>query len=550
MKRYPLILFSMLFVLFGNIYSQTQHPDFLWERTCPFPIIHTLRWEYPVCTVLDGEIDGCYLIAVSDYRNFETYETDSIFYSPMVYKVSKEGELVAEFALGYEDRFSFILGIVQHPNIPNCCLALGFFHDNVLHYDRPFLAKFDHDLNLIWQKEIELPESFHKYLSSGFDIDSDGNFICRTTAWDPEDFHGALLHPLLWRLTPEGEIENMFEYPYPCRFPPMGGEVFAFPDGSGDYGLVVEEGNDRQVMLARFNRNLELVSRQAVTKIYHEENLAAGHILNLELQFVPGCLPLADSSMIVAGVGTLTRQELYQFPLTSDEVIGFIWVNSSNEAVSYATVGEGPLGQGNAQSDSITVANTIHLLRNDAIYFSYMRGGHEGFDYDYTTYFIVTKMDFQGNVIWQRSWNKYQPENGMKVYLPHRMTTTSDDGCLLCGYSYYSDVNNPGSDVPKPEVFLLKFFSDGSLSIPGIETDVHIRPYWFYPNPVDKQLHLQYSPDIRPVSVELFDMQGRLVLSQEKDLETLGLESLPAGVYTLRVTLGNGTSYSDSVVKQ
>ena len=77
-----------------------------------------------------------------------------------------------------------------------------------------------------------------------------------------------------------------------------------------------------------------------------------------------------------------------------------------------------------------------------------------------------------------------------------------------------------------------------------------MRPYRLYPNPVGDQLHLQFSPDITPTGIELIDLQGRLVSSQSDQLETVGMEGLPAGVYTLRVTLSNGTVYSDKVVKQ
>ena len=43
------------------------------------------------------------------------------------------------------------------------------------------------------------------------------------------------------------------------------------------------------------------------------------------------------------------------------------------------------------------------------------------------------------------------------------------------------------------------------------EQGLIVRPYAYYPNPVQDELHLQYLPDITPTQIELYDLQGRLV---------------------------------------
>ena len=97
-------------------------------------------------------------------------------------------------------------------------------------------------------------------------------------------------------------------------------------------------------------------------------------------------------------------------------------------------------------------------------------------------------------------------------------------------------------------LFAIKVFHDGSLSIPAGEAN--IRPYMFYPNPVQDQLHLQYSPDVQPRQIELYDLQGRLVRSQGNAFETVDLSQLPTGTYTMRVTMKDGQVFSDKVVKE
>jgi hypothetical protein len=71
-----------------------------------------------------------------------------------------------------------------------------------------------------------------------------------------------------------------------------------------------------------------------------------------------------------------------------------------------------------------------------------------------------------------------------------------------------------------------------------------------YPNPAKEQLLIQFSPDVQPKQIELYDLQGRLVRTQSKAFESIDMSQLPAGTYTLRVTLEDGQTFSDKVVKE
>ena len=118
---------------------------------------------------------------------------------------------------------------------------------------------------------------------------------------------------------------------------------------------------------------------------------------------------------------------------------------------------------------------------------------------------------------------------------------TSDEGCLVTG-RYWT------LDQTEAELFVLKFFADGSLSVS--EKESFVRPYAYYPNPVKAQLLMQFSPDVQPKQIELYDLQGRLVRTQSKAFESIDMGQLPAGTYTLRVTLEDGKVFSDKVVKE
>lgn len=154
---------------------------------------------------------------------------------------------------------------------------------------------------------------------------------------------------------------------------------------------------------------------------------------------------------------------------------------------------------------------------------------------------MVVKLDRDLNVLWQRlylatSWAKslfQRPpvchRNNMKAL---------DNGGLAIGGAWGDPWNY---------VCMIVVNEDGD----GIgETESFLRPYAFYPNPVRDELNLRYSPDVQPQSIELYDLQGRLLLKQSNHLESVDMQSLAAGQYMIKVVLTNGKAYTDKVVKE
>jgi hypothetical protein len=150
--------------------------------------------------------------------------------------------------------------------------------------------------------------------------------------------------------------------------------------------------------------------------------------------------------------------------------------------------------------------------------------------------FTVTKTDANTNIIWSRFY-----EDNEHVFQPCSVMATSDEGCLVTGRCWTLDQT-------EAKLFVLKFFADGSLSVS--EKESFVRPFTYYPNPAKEQLHMQFSPDVQPKQIELYDLQGRLVRTQSKAFENIDMSQLPVGTYTLRVTLEDGKSYTDKVVKE
>ena len=157
--------------------------------------------------------------------------------------------------------------------------------------------------------------------------------------------------------------------------------------------------------------------------------------------------------------------------------------------------------------------------------------------YDSPLCVIVTKTDYDLNVVWKKRFLTDE------VYSPFSIATTTDGGCVVVGMVY--DYNNER----RCDLFVLKINADGTVGTDEILVQ-DVRPYAYWPNPAKDELHLHYSPDVKPTQIELYDLQGRLVRSQRNGLESINLQGIAPGTYTMRVALEDGTVFTDKVVKE
>ena len=75
-------------------------------------------------------------------------------------------------------------------------------------------------------------------------------------------------------------------------------------------------------------------------------------------------------------------------------------------------------------------------------------------------------------------------------------------------------------------------------------------PFAFYPNPVKDALTLTFAEGNEPTSVAIYDLTGRLVGMKNDGWESIDMSTISAGVYMLRVTMKDGTSYYEKIIKE
>lgn len=155
-------------------------------------------------------------------------------------------------------------------------------------------------------------------------------------------------------------------------------------------------------------------------------------------------------------------------------------------------------------------------------------------------YITIAKLDEDLNPIWVRyGMNHRQSNNSFNLdKYSFGLTLLDHGGAVVFGKTILT--GNYG--------WFMMLVDDADYGV--TETDRSIRPYLLYPNPVEDHLTIHYSPDVKPLKVELLDLQGRLLVTQKANLESIDMQSLPVGTYTIRVVLDNGKTYSDKIIKQ
>ena len=178
----------------------------------------------------------------------------------------------------------------------------------------------------------------------------------------------------------------------------------------------------------------------------------------------------------------------------------------------------------------------LKMMSDGTVYFLYRERGYP----DESV--MAVKMDVNLNVEWKRFW---KTDN---VYLPSFLLfpILYQDGGEEKGVVWIGAAEETDTDKLGISLFMLNH--DGTVSTS--DNAIEVRPYLFYPNPAQDLLHFQFSPDVKPTQVELYDLQGRLVRAQGDAFDSLDLGMLPAGTYTLRITMEDGQVFSDKVVKE
>ena len=471
-------------------------------------------------------------------------------------KLSSEGELLHSVPFGNENEMYIIYNIFQHPNDPNMYIGTGIKHTlfQTSPYEQytavPFFVHFDDNLNIISQHLCQWPDAYQDPIevTCRYTLLKNRN-IFSVFAFDlPSDTIPHYVRRLFAEMSLDGEFE-FYALDTAASYPGFRGAeaVFEFPD-SGAKGMLRLynkhiQGNQYEGThgLYRLNKNLEASLLNDYHYIY-SDSITGWHHLELYYLHV-----LFESATTVSALNDSTLL----FPLKGSESVQWISFDSTvfideETPVLLKTDTEGNLRQFHLlgrMNDTIEAfpPSPIALTEPDGAGRTCFYCCHYSHQWDYLespNALIITKFNEDFDILWRKRYAL------PKTYLePKGILATSDGGCLIIGYASRGDLPYNGTY----EWFALKLDSDGSE---GSGEIIVTNEIFIYPNPVSDVLHMGTPEDMHPKIVEFYDLQGRLVHSQSKAFENIDMSQLPAGTYTLRVTMEDGKIYSDKVVKE
>jgi len=158
------------------------------------------------------------------------------------------------------------------------------------------------------------------------------------------------------------------------------------------------------------------------------------------------------------------------------------------------------------------------------------------------TWFVILQTDSLLNIRWERFYG------GNANHLMTNLIATRDGGCLIAG-TRYDYLNDP---VPQTDIIVLKLNSEGLLVGQNELQESLLREAIVYPNPGSTLMQVRLAVQHPKALLELFDSQGKLVLSQqlhEKE-SRINTAQLPPGTYIYRLSAATGLNESGKWVKR
>ena len=485
-----------------------------------------VTYEDPICRFSEGgpcmevgsnESENHFFLASAFDFSYDWFAYEQEHNTPArILKLSPKMELLGEMVIGEEGRRSTVTGIHHDPEDEDLFLAVGKIHDNDLHYDKPFMVRFDADLNIVWQKEVELPHNCCKFFfkQKSF-MDSQNDIVYMTEFYDSSN---QMVHPYLYlRLSPEGDVMAIDTTTQTSLF--NTGGIFEYQDGSGDYGLCF----CRDAIIQRLNRDFEPIGQRNIPYNIHLDS--QWEMLLMSRYDQSTVLSMPDSSLFIAveGLGwtypELVPDATVLMKLSPSDTLLHIYVDDFDGILLSDCYDD--------YTEIVPEIKGVDRL-GDYLFYCYCI-----LDYDLETgvvgnsTFCVTKLTTGLDVIWQRV---YDFNNRI---MPRYVMATQDGGCLVTG-----EIGTGLDGEEGMMMFAVKIDSEGYLDVP--ETGIVKSRSVCYPNPGKDVLNIRTA--LQNAQVEVYDMNGRLVHSQALTENVTAIEAADwaSGTYVWKVFTSNG----------
>lgn len=485
-----------------------------------FHLYDNMGGNYCASSVIETD-DGNFLLAA-----FDQYAGSSC----ILIKLSSNGELLQKVPIHGGNIGAFINGIYCNPDDSTRFCAIGSLHFREEQVCKPFVLHFDESLNLIEEHEVDLPDDYKVFQMERSVQTRDGDFLFATSLDEQNGYHR-----LYMKIATDGTLMSFHEATNDCSSSIMINAIFEFPEGGyyGDYRRSHKNNLDHVERLFSFNDDFTFDTINEYPGIQQQNGNSTYEIK----PFTIGngtALPFGDSSLLFSD--RAYEASYYGNQIDSDLSTLFSLADMNGNIIKYLVI-----SSMNDTADYPVAFNAIDYVKSnngeikDRIYHGCFGTCNGWFPCDGPNHITLTQTDDGLNIRWQKTFS-----HPTKYLLAAHLLATHDGGCLVTGAAYQED---------HYDLFALKTNTNGTLSTNEILAE-DVRPYAYYPNPTQNGLHLQYSPDVTPTNIELYDLQGRFLRSQSTSLENLNMEGLTTGQYVMKVTMEDGKTFTDKVVKE
>ena len=505
---------KLLIVLSLTLYCAIAFP----QREGFFTVYEQAEKAFCASAAIETE-DGSLIVAVYDHYGG----------CGELKKISQDGVLLKRLPIGDDAKFSGIIGMYRDPWHTDAFYAIGHFIHLGEQTSKPFVMHFSDDLELLDLKEVELPGGCPRSIVQRSMFTSENDFLFAISL-GPE--HGY--HRWYMRIALDGTLTKFHEETEGCGIGIMVNAIFEFPGGHrfGEYRNTYEEPGSVLLQPRLFSFDDDFVF-----DTLHEY----GSIV----ETMGDTVHVIENNAVANGTAMVFNDSVLLFSTRASES----WLNAfrssetDRSTMFFSSDMEGNIkdylviGSKNNSNEVPVAFNAIDIAKDGQGIYHGCYSHDDAVSSPFPNRLVITKTDENLSVAWEKAYT--YPSRFLQATC---LLATNDGGCIVTGGAY--DEASRHFDL-----FVLKIDADGTVGTDEILVEA-VRPYAFWPNPVRDELRLRYSPDVKPAQAELFDLQGRLVLRQRNALETLNLQRLAAGTYTLRVTLEDGKTFSDKVVKE
>ena len=143
------------------------------------------------------------------------------------------------------------------------------------------------------------------------------------------------------------------------------------------------------------------------------------------------------------------------------------------------------------------------------------------------TDYLIVKLDALGTIQWQKTMG------GNNNDVPSDIQVTADNGYVIVGYSSSNSGDVTGNHGYQ-DYWVVKLAPDAL----GTSTFTKDRIV-IYPNPVRSILNIQTATLAQISKVKIIDIQGKIILEQTQNTNTINVENLAKGLYILQAYLGD-----------